>query len=99
MLAGNDPGPSSVCLSCRHPCGKIRHGSYEKRRLPVEPLAGLLIGLKAQQGYSQVELARRLGISERRLRHILKNQDEIQLRTADKLCLALDIPLSEVYPL
>jgi DNA-binding Xre family transcriptional regulator len=65
--------------------------------LPAEPLIPFI--RRALHVESEIELAERAGISDKRIRDVLNgNAPNIALVTADKLCVALGYTLSLIYP-
>jgi hypothetical protein len=64
--------------------------------VPAAPLTPLV--RRALTRESEIELAGRAGISDKRIREIVGGQGNIALVTADKLCVALGYTLSLVYP-
>jgi hypothetical protein len=63
--------------------------------LPAEPLRELVA--RAVRSNGTEELAARAHVSDKRIREILAGSAQISLVTADRLCVALGMPLSLVY--
>jgi DNA-binding Xre family transcriptional regulator len=54
--------------------------------------------VRALRTGTEAELARRAGVSDKRIREIGQGVERISLGTADRLCVALGLTLSLVYP-
>jgi hypothetical protein len=63
--------------------------------VPAEPLRELV--RRSVQIEGTMELADRAHVSDKRIREILSGHEQISLVTADRLCVALGLPLSLVY--
>lgn len=82
-------------LSVEEYTGRYGHGYGQATRLPAAPLVPLI--RRALHSETELELAYRAEVSERRVREILSGKELVSLVTADRLCVALGVALSLVY--
>jgi hypothetical protein len=82
-------------LSAEEYTERYGRGYGNATRLPAAPLVPLVE--QALKSESEVELAYRAQIADKRVREILDGKDQISLVTADRLCVALGVALSFVY--
>lgn len=87
----------------------LRPDPTAKKRMPADPLAGAIIGYLRAHGWTGVGnnqttaigldwLAREAGVSDRLVHRVLHEQRWVTLDTADRLALAIDVPLALIYP-
>ena len=79
----------STELLIRYPVRKMRN----QRPMPAETLAVNLRHLMEKKGWSQTEMARQSGVSQKKISNILSQEQQASLATVDKLAAAFNLNL------
>ena len=74
------------------------NGWGKSTRVPAQPLRDLIGDFVDGETLVLSRLAQMAGVSDKRLRDLMNGQRTVTLRNADKICVALEIPLALVYP-